>query len=216
SIEGSNPSLSATHPTKSELRRSSFALPNDQRDTRPPSKAPSDEGTMSGSQHVSPSMKVLKVLFFSAVIFTVARTHGDLLSLPNGHVLSPGLSVAVILGPNAHSEPTPTGNLRLTERFNLTFTADSASDTVADVEETKAAAQFNTLTRFPPEDLTAKVEANRKVKNAEVDLNEVSVGVENPELDCTRVDIYSGLFQLADRYSFTIVCDKKVEGHSQE
>jgi hypothetical protein len=157
-------------------------------------------------------MKTIKILFFSALIHTVPRTHGDLLSLPNGHVLTPGLSVAVILGLNAHREPTPTGKVRLTERFNLTFTADSASDTVADVEETKAAAEFNTLIQFPPEDLTAKVEATRRVKNAKVNLDEVSVGVDNPELDCTRVDIYSGLFKFADRYPFTIVCDKAAEG----
>ena len=152
-------------------------------------------------------MKSIGVLFFLAVTLTISGAHADLFSLPDGHVLSPGLSVAVILGPNAHKEPTPTGKIRITERFNLTFSADSASGTFADVEETKAAAELNSLIYFPPEDLTAKVEAVRKVKNAKVSLDEISIGVDNPELDCTRIDIYSALFKFAERYPFTIVCE---------
>jgi hypothetical protein len=155
-------------------------------------------------------MKTLKVVFLSAVTLAMFRaTHADLFSLPDGHVLTPGFSVAVILGPNAHKEPTPTGKLRLTERFNLTFTADSASDTFRDVEDTKAETELNTLTYLRPEDLTAKVEATRSVKNAKVNLDEISVGVENIELDCTRIDIYSGLFKFAERYPFTIVCENR-------
>jgi len=153
-------------------------------------------------------MRTLRVLFFSAMTLTLFGARGDLLTLPDGHELTPGFSVNVILGPNAHKEPTPTGKLRLTERFNLTFTADSASDTVVDVEETKAEGAFDKLTYFPPEDLTAKVEAARKVKNAKVNLDEISVEVENAGLDCTQIDIYSGLFKFADRYPFTIVCEK--------
>ena len=154
-------------------------------------------------------MKTPRLLFLSAVVLTMSRANGDLLSLPDGHVLTPGLSVAVILGPNAHKEPTPTGKIRLTERFNLTFTADSASSTLADVEETKAETELNSLTYFRPADLTAKVEAARKVNNAKVNLNEISVEVDNSELDCTRIDIYSGLFKFADLYPFTIVCENR-------